>query len=522
FDLESFPYPAMNGRGGRSDGKQSLDQVSNGFLSNTNEEPSALVSSSSSESNSEALVALTAGFPSDSLKDEEIEAGVVSLVGGIEQCNYILIRNHIITKWRENVWIWLTKDMFVDIIPERCSGLLDSAYNYLLSYGYVNFGVALAIEDKIPTRPNKGRVIVIGAGLAGLAAARQLMLFGFELSYTLHTVKDQCPLYHVDGMPVDEYLDKKVEAAYNELLDKASKVRQKLSPVISLGEALETLRKDFSVAMNDEEMNLFNWHLANLEYANAVHALAENVPIIFEKTVYAIRYGRDSVKVITAGQLFEGDMALCTVPLGVLKSGSITFIPELPQQKLDTIKRLGFGLLNKVALLFPYVFWDSNVDTFGHVADDSSCRGEFFLFYNYATVAGGPLLLALVAGKAAHKFERMAPTDAVTKVLQILKGIYEPQGINVPKPIQIVFTSWGSDPFSFGSYSNVAVGASGDDYDILAETVGEGRLFFAGEATTRRYPVTMHGAFLTGLREAAKMAYHASVRTSHLQVEKKK
>ena len=148
--------------------------------------------------------------------------------------------------------------MFVDIIPERYSGLLDSTNNYLLSYGYVNFGVTLAIKDKIPTRPSKGRVIVIGAGLAGLAAARQLMLFGFEvivfegrkraggrvytkkmeggnkiaasdlgesvltgtlgnplgvlarqLSYTLHTVRDQCPLYHADGTPVDEYLDKK-------------------------------------------------------------------------------------------------------------------------------------------------------------------------------------------------------------------------------------------------------------------------------------------------------------------------
>ncbi|KAK6790391.1 hypothetical protein RDI58_014191 [Solanum bulbocastanum] len=297
----------MNRRGGRSESKQCLNQVSSDFLSNTNEEQSALVSSSSS-----------AGFPSNSLKDEEIEAGVVSVVGGIEQYNYILIWNHIITKWRENVSIWLTKDMFVDVIPERCSELLDSAFNYLLSYGYVNFGVALAIKDKIPTRPSKGRVIVIGASLAGLAAARQLMLFGFEvivlegrkraggrvytkkmeggnkvaaadlggsiltgtlgnplgllarqLSYTLHTVRDQCPLYRADGKSVDEYLDKKVEAAYNELLDKASKVRQELSPIISLGETLETLRKDFSVAMNDEEMSLFNWHLANLEYANA-------------------------------------------------------------------------------------------------------------------------------------------------------------------------------------------------------------------------------------------------------------
>ncbi|KAK4716823.1 hypothetical protein R3W88_015161 [Solanum pinnatisectum] len=179
------------------------------------------------------------------------------------------------------------------------------------------------------------------------------------------------------------------EAAYNELLDKASKVRQELSQIVFLGEELETLIKDFGVAMDADEMSMFNWHLTNLEYANVgllsqlslafwdqddpydmggdhcflsggngrlVPALAENVPIIFLKTVHVIRYGRDSVKVTTRGQLFEGDMALCTVPLRVLKSGSTRFILELPQQKLDKIKRLDFGLLNKVAMLFPFMF----------------------------------------------------------------------------------------------------------------------------------------------------------------------
>ncbi|KAL2548882.1 protein FLOWERING LOCUS D [Forsythia ovata] len=553
----------------------------------------------------EALTALSAGFPGDSLIGEEIDAEVVKDVGGIEQVNYILIRNHIISRWRDNSSKWVTKDMFVDCIPKHCLALLDSAYDYLVSHGYINFGVAPAIKERIPLKPSKPSVIVIGAGLAGLAAARQLMSFGFkvtvlegrkraggrvyskklegknmmaaadlggsvltgtlgnplgilarQLSYTLHKVRDKCPLYKVDGKPVDPILDEKVEVAYNQLLDRVSKLRKLMGDVsqdVSLGAALETFWQVHGDAVGEEEMNLFNWHLANLEYANAgllsklslafwdqddpydmggehcflpggngrlVEALVENVPVLYEKTVQAINYGSDGVQVFSGNQVYEGDMALCTVPLGVLKSGSIKFVPELPQRKLDAIKRLGFGLLNKVAMLFPEVFWGTDLDTFGHLTDDPSCRGEFFLFYSYATVAGGPLLIALVAGEAAHKFETMPPPDAVERVLQILKDIYEPQGIKVPDPIQTVCTRWGIDPLCLGSYSNVAVGASGDDYDILAESVGEGRLFFAGEATSRRYPATMHGAFLSGFREAANMANYARARAANVKVEK--
>ncbi|KAF3639145.1 hypothetical protein FXO38_22844 [Capsicum annuum] len=69
--------------------------------------------------------------------------------------------------------------------------------------------------------------------------------------------------------------------------------------------------------------------------------------------------------------------------LGVLKSGSINFIPALPLQKLDTIKKLGYGLLNMVVMLFPSVFWDSSVDMFGYVINDSSYRaGRGFLLSN--------------------------------------------------------------------------------------------------------------------------------------------
>jgi Flavin containing amine oxidoreductase len=66
---------------------------------------------------------------------------------------------------------------------------------------------------------------------------------------------------------------------------------------------------------------------------------------------------------------------------------------------------------------------------------------------------------------------------------------------------QAICTRWGQDSMALGAYSSIAVGCvGGEDYDIMAESIG-GRLFFAGEATTRKYPATMHGAFFTGCRE---------------------
>uniref|UniRef100_A0A3B5L2A3 Amine oxidase domain-containing protein n=1 Tax=Xiphophorus couchianus TaxID=32473 RepID=A0A3B5L2A3_9TELE len=79
------------------------------------------------------------------------------------------------------------------------------------------------------------------------------------------------------------------------------------------------------------------------------------------------------------------------------------------------------------------------------------------------------------------------------------------------QPKETVVTRWRADPWARGSYSYVAAGSSGNDYDLMAQPITPGppvpRLFFAGEHTIRNYPATVHGALLSGLREAGRIPF---------------
>ncbi len=75
-------------------------------------------------------------------------------------------------------------------------------------------------------------------------------------------------------------------------------------------------------------------------------------------------------------------------------------------------------------------------------------------------------------------------------------------GAPVQAPTNALITRWSTDPFSRGSCSYLASGSHPDDRDELRRDVA-GRVFFAGEATSRAFPATVHGAVLEG-RSAAE------------------
>lgn len=295
------------------------------------------------------------------------------------------------------------------------------------------------------------------------------------------------------------------------------------------------------------ERRIMNWHFAHLEYGCAallqdvslpywnqddvyggfggahcmikggysavVESLGKGLNIHLNHIVTNISYhtnecdGSDvkgnTVRVCTSnGREFSGDAVLITVPLGCLKARDIDFSPPLPRWKDLSIQRLGFGVLNKVVMEFPDVFWDDSVDYFGATAEETDLRGKCFMFWNVKKTVGAPVLIALVVGKAAIEGQKIDSSDLVDHALAVLVKLFGKDV--VPEPVASVVTDWGNDPFSYGAYSYVAIGASGEDYDILGRPV-ENCLFFAGEATCKEYPDTVGGAMLSGLREAVRI-----------------
>lgn len=90
----------------------------------------------------------------------------------------------------------------------------------------------------------------------------------------------------------------------------------------------------------------------------------------------------------------------------------------------------------------------------------------------------GHVLLTTVSGVAIDKYSSMTESEVVQSCLRTLRAMFP--GVDVPEPDSYILTHWGRDPNALMSYSYVATGSNGEDYDALSKDE-DGRLFFAGE-----------------------------------------
>lgn len=192
---------------------------------------------------------------------------------------------------------------------------------------------------------------------------------------------------------------------------------------------------------------------------------------------------------------YTADKVIITVPITILKSGDIEFVPALPTEKTTAFSKIGMDAGMKVFLKFNTKFFDENIlggnicaayadDSIGKVQDDN-------------------VLLAFIMGQQAEYLTSLGSDSAITNaLLQELDTMYNGQASAsfVASHVQ----NWTTNPFVRGAYSYSTVGM-GDARKVASETVAK-KLYFAGEAmNTNGHHQTVHGAIETGYREVINL-----------------
>jgi monoamine oxidase len=417
-------------------------------------------------------------------------------------------------------------------------------------------------------------VLVLGAGIAGLAAARTLTESGLRVilleardrvggrmwtdhslgmpldlgASWIHGVKGNpiaklAAQWNIKTVPTDyenfstfdaegNELSAGEESAMEDLFDsiyaEVEQMQENTDDDISLQEALDEViarhnlsakelhRLNFYIqgetsleyGADPGDLSLWNWdqdeELGGREvvfpggYNQITDGLAKDLDIRLDVKVEVVSYGGDGVDVETTSGTFGADKVIVTFPLGVLKQAAVKFDPPLPKSKQSAINRLDMGVLNKVYLKFPKVFWDEGIEGFGYLGKR---LGEWNDWLSFVPYIDQPVLMAFHGGAKGFALEELSDEEIISGAMKTLRILY---GDEIPEPEGYLITRWGRDPLTFGSYSHIPPFASGDDLDALFEPVDD-LLYFAGEATHRQFPGTVHGAYLSGIAAAQEI-----------------
>lgn len=253
---------------------------------------------------------------------------------------------------------------------------------------------------------------------------------------------------------------------------------------------------------NDKYLGGSNDAVVARGYVQLVNLLRAGLDIRTGAVVKRVEHGASGVTVTVAnGQRYSASACIVTAPLGVLKAKSgtaaLAFAPGLPASQQAAISRLKMGALNKCYVRYPAKFWGSGQVT-SYAAQQIGTWAEWLDFSRFT---GQNIIVGFNGGQYGIDIEKKSDAQIAAEAHAVLKAIY---GASIPAPSGYLVTKWMHDPFSLGSYAHVPPGSNTSDYGLLAQPSGK-RLFLAGEHTTRDYPNTVHGAYLTGERAARQV-----------------
>jgi monoamine oxidase len=223
-----------------------------------------------------------------------------------------------------------------------------------------------------------------------------------------------------------------------------------------------------------------------------VAKLGADLPVALSTPASHIAWNGRNVTVDTPAGKIAARAAIITVSSNVLVADNIKFTPDLPKRQLDAASKLSLGSYDHIALQLPG-------NPLGLARDDiiieqSSSTRTGLLFAN---IGASSLCVVDVAGSFGRDLSAQGEAAMVAFAGQWLTSLFGSEVVAAVKKSSA--TRWNAAPFALGAMSSAAPGGQ-PSRKILTEPVG--CLFLAGEASHETLWGTVDGAWESGERAA--------------------
>jgi len=253
---------------------------------------------------------------------------------------------------------------------------------------------------------------------------------------------------------------------------------------------------ELSIRDYDDQAELEPNYLVREGFGSIVRRLGDGLPVSLETPVRRIRYNGPGVVLETA----KGDVAaracIVTVSTGVLRAGTIAFDPLLPDWKQQAIADVPMGMLAKIPLVL-------DGERFGLqpfediLCEQASNQDIYFLAFPFDF----NLMIGFVGGDFGWEMSAAGRDVAVDFATGALKRVF---GADVGKHVvKGELSRWASNPWVRGAYSAARPGRTAARRELGRPVAN--RLFFAGEALAGEFAQTCGGAALSGQTTAKEV-----------------
>ncbi len=382
---------------------------------------------------------------------------------------------------------------------------------YCLSFTISScFKWAARAKDKLPdttalhkTYNYEGKVIIVGAGAAGLAVAK--VLEKNNIDYTILEASDRyggrlkkdttladfpidigAEWIHSAPIVLNKLKGKSGDQIDEDLIpyhleDTYSWDGQKYKKV---SQAQNNFMYRF---MPESKFKNSTWY----DFVNENIAATVKHKIQFNSPVTEINYLDDKVQLKTKdGELHTADKVLVTVSIGVLKANHITFTPDLSEEKKEAINAITFLPGFKLVMKFREKFYPDAIDCKVETGEKA--------FYDIAfkKEAQSNILGFLATGDCVEAYYKLGSKGGIVKsIIAELDKIFDGKA-SESYTGEYVLENWGQHQFTMGTWTQ-AFQQKKSDLKILNQSLDK-KVYFAGEINDTYQQMGVPGAVLSG------------------------